>query len=105
MLKSHTGSHLASPYLMPFHASRVVEPLLTDAKPSLWTEVCKDDALMRDLLGVWFCCEYSFASIFQKDLFLEDMASQNEDFCSSLLVNAVLAYCSVCYLLVDSTLM
>jgi hypothetical protein len=84
-----------SAYLMPFHAANVVEPLLSNVRPSDWTSVSKDDAWMRDLLGVWFRCEYSFASAFQKDLFLEDMASHSQDFCSELLVNVVLAYCCV----------
>jgi hypothetical protein len=89
---------------MPFHAANVVEPLLNDVKPLDWTSVSKDDALMLDLLAVWFRCEYSFASAFQKDFFLEDMASHSQDFCSELLVNVVLAYCWREWLLIpDST--
>ncbi|EEU40043.1 uncharacterized protein NECHADRAFT_11983, partial [Fusarium vanettenii 77-13-4] len=84
-------------YLKPFHAAHVAEPLLSNVKPSLWTPVCNDDALMRDLLGVLFRCEYQFTAAFQKDLFLEDMAAKRKDFCSSLLVNIVLAYACVCY--------
>lgn len=82
-------------YLRPFHAAVVVDPLLDDAKLSRWTAVCKDDAFLRDLLGIWFRCEYSFTSAIQKDYFLDDMASMRTDFCSELLVNAVLAYCCV----------
>jgi hypothetical protein len=89
------GSDGESPYLRPFHAAHVVDPLLSDVKPSLWTAVCQNDALMRNLLAVWLHSEYTFTSAFQKDYFLEDMAAQNTDFCSSLLVNAVLAYCCV----------
>ncbi|KAM0425507.1 hypothetical protein ACHAPT_009296 [Fusarium lateritium] len=84
-------------YLKPFHAAQVVEPRLSDVKPSLWTSVCNDDVLMRDLLSVLFRCEYQFTAAFQKDLFLEDMAARKKDFCSSLLVNIVLAYACVCY--------
>jgi hypothetical protein len=84
-----------TPYLMPFHAAMLIEPLLSDAKPSQWTMVCKDDMLLRDLLRVWLRCEYSFTSAFQKDHFLQDMVSSENDFCSELLVNAVLAYCCV----------
>lgn len=82
-------------YQTPFHAAQVVDTRLFDANPSMWTTVCSDDALMRDLLGVWLRCEYHFTAAFQKDLFLEDMAAQREDFCSSLLVNIVLAYSCV----------
>ncbi|QPC71094.1 hypothetical protein HYE68_001846 [Fusarium pseudograminearum] len=86
-----------SMYLKPFHAAQVVEPLLDDAKVSSWTSVSNDDVLMRDLLRVMFRCEYQFTAAFQKDLFLQDMVAGREDFCSSLLVNAVLAYACVCY--------
>ncbi|KAK7973481.1 hypothetical protein PG988_007615 [Apiospora saccharicola] len=88
---------LQSLYLKPFHAAHMVDPRLSDARPSLWTAVCEDDVLMRDLLAVWFRCEYQFTSACQKDYFLEDMVAKRQDFCSSLLVNIVLAYACVCY--------
>ncbi|KAM5350843.1 hypothetical protein ACJ41O_007348 [Fusarium nematophilum] len=95
---AHMGSEdHQSLYLKPFHAAQVIEPRLSDAKPSLWTTVCGDDVLMRDLLEVLFRCEYQFTAAVQKDLFLEDMAARQQDFCSSLLVNVVLAYACVCY--------
>ncbi|KAM0250860.1 hypothetical protein ACHAP5_002079 [Fusarium lateritium] len=83
-------------YLKPFHAAQVIEPLLSDVKPSLWTTVCDDDELMRDLLSVLFRCEYQFTSAFHKDLLLQDMAARRTNFCSSLLVNVLLAYACVC---------
>jgi hypothetical protein len=82
-------------HLRPFHAARFVDPLIESAKPSLWTSVCQDDRIMRRLLRNHFLCEFYFMSALQKDLFLEDMTSQNDEFCSSLLVNAVLAYACV----------
>lgn len=82
-------------YIKPFHSAEIIDPLLTNAKPSLWTAVCNDDVLMRDLLSVWFRCEHHFTSAFQKDYFLEDMAARRTDFCSPLLVNIVLAYSCV----------
>jgi hypothetical protein len=84
-------------YLKPFHAAQVIEPRLSDARPSLWTTICDDDVLMRDILAVFFRCEYHFTAAFQKDYFLEDMAAQRGDFCSSLLVNVTLAYSCVQY--------
>lgn len=82
-------------YLRPFHAAEVFDPLLSDAKLSSWTTVCDDDVLMRNLLGTFLSCEYAFTAAFQKDLFLEDMADQQQDFCSSLLVNIILGYSCV----------
>lgn len=85
-------------YLAPLHAAAVVEPRLSEVRLSYWTSVCDNDALMRDLLGTWLRCEYHFTAAFQKDLFLEDMAAQREDFCSPLLVNIVLGYACVRYI-------
>jgi hypothetical protein len=81
--------------LKPFHAAEVIDHRLFDVKLSLWTTVCNNDILMRDLLSVWLRCEYHFTAAFQKDLFLEDMGAQREDFCSSLLVNVMLGYSCV----------
>ncbi|KEQ68599.1 hypothetical protein M436DRAFT_58083, partial [Aureobasidium namibiae CBS 147.97] len=83
-------------YLRPFHAAHVIDPLIESAKPSLWTSVCQDDDIMRRLLRNHFLCEFNFMSALQKDLFLENMNGQHGEFCSSLLVNAVLAYACVC---------
>lgn len=82
-------------YVKPYHAADLVEPRLEQVKPSLWTTVSKDDVLMRLLLASYFKHDYQIFTIFQKDYFLEDMASRNQDCCSSLLVNAVLAYACV----------
>ena len=92
----HSGEY-QSLYLKPFHAAQVIDPWLSDAKISSWTTVCDDDVLMRDVLGAFLRCEYHFTAAFQKDLFLEDMALQREDFCSSLLVNIILGYSCVRY--------
>ncbi|KAF4975354.1 hypothetical protein FDECE_18583, partial [Fusarium decemcellulare] len=43
-----------SPYLKPFHAAVLVDPLLDSVKPSIWTSVSTDDDLMRDLLAAYF---------------------------------------------------
>jgi len=82
-------------YLKPFHAAQLVDTLLDEAKISGWTTICQNDDLMRDILRVFFRCEYQFTAAFHKDLFLQDMASQRPDFCSSLLVNILLAYACV----------
>lgn len=82
-------------YLKPLHAATVIEPRLLDAKISAWTSVCDNDTLMRDLLSSWLRCEYSFTAAFQKNLFLQDLVTGNDEFCSSLLVNIVLGYSCV----------
>lgn len=82
-------------YLKPFHAAEVIDPLLESVKPSLWTSVHSDDALMRKLLSLYFLHEYPHFTAFQKECFLEAMAAQRENLCSSLLVNAILAFSCV----------
>ncbi|EHK27097.1 uncharacterized protein TRIVIDRAFT_21401, partial [Trichoderma virens Gv29-8] len=90
-------SNVRDVYLKPFHAAEVIDPRLTDVKISSWTAVCKDDVLMRQLLSVFLRCEYHFTSAFQKDYFLDDLVANRSDFCSSLLVNIILAYSCVCF--------
>lgn len=93
-VKSPTISRLTkpqSPYLKPYHAAKIAEPLLDKIRPSDWTAVTKDNALLRKLLDAYFLMEYQWLPVFHKDLFLEDMASGGTDFCSKMLVNALLA--------------
>lgn len=100
LLEDHTSSRYRNEYLKPYHAAVLVEPRLQNVKPSEWTSVSKDDTLMRDLLTAYFTHEYHLWPFFQKDYFLEGMAKPVSDderilCCSSLLVNAVLAYACV----------
>jgi len=60
-------------------------------RPSAWTDVTTDDFLVEHLLALYFCWEYPTFASFSKEHFLLDYNSGNERFCSSLLVNAILA--------------
>ncbi|KAH7390115.1 fungal-specific transcription factor domain-containing protein [Cadophora sp. MPI-SDFR-AT-0126] len=56
-----------------------------------WTSVTDDGAFVEHLMALYFCWEYpTFASL-NKEHFLEDMRAGNPRYCSSLLVNALLA--------------
>ncbi|KAI1042678.1 hypothetical protein LB505_001180 [Fusarium chuoi] len=46
---------------------------------------------MRELIRAYFLQEYDWFTFFHKEYFLDDMISGSNTFCSSLLVNAVLA--------------
>lgn len=85
----------SSPYKRPYFTAEFVDARLGVVKPSQWTSVSASDDSMRQLLELYFLYEYQFFSCFQKDLFLDDMISGCEQFCSSLLVNAVLAIACV----------
>lgn len=83
-------------YVTPYLAGTIEDYRLHQVKPSLWTNVSADDALMRQLLQSYFLHEYQWFPSFHKDHFLDDMMSRSTRFCSSLLVNAVLACACVC---------
>jgi len=56
-----------------------------------WTEVTNSSAFINHLMTLYFCWEYpTFASL-NKEHFLEDYRSGTTRYCSSVLVNAILA--------------
>ena len=58
---------------------------------STWTEVTNDIHLVEHLMALYFCWEYpTFASL-SKEHFLSDFREGRSRYCSSLLVNAMLA--------------
>jgi len=78
-------------YLKPYLVAETVDPRLDQIQPSAWTNVSTDDDLMRRLLRLYFLHEYHWLPCFHKDCFLDDMLSGSKKYCSSLLVNTVLA--------------
>ncbi|KAK4119353.1 hypothetical protein N657DRAFT_659105 [Parathielavia appendiculata] len=59
--------------------------------PRTWTKLTDDPALVQHLLALYFCWEYpTFASL-SKEHFLKDFMEGRPRFCSSILVNALLA--------------
>lgn len=90
-----TLQDLQAPYLKPYHAATLVDPLMLQVSASKWTSVISDDQLLRRLLSGYFLNQHPIFSVVHKDLFLEDMVSGRTRFCSSLLVNALLALACV----------
>ncbi|EFY95734.2 Zn(2)-Cys(6) zinc finger domain protein [Metarhizium robertsii] len=84
-------SEAEAPYLMPYHAAKIIDTRLSSVAPSKWTSVSSDDLLMRRLLSAFFLQDHDWWTAFQKDYFLEDMSKMHDELCSSLLVNALLA--------------
>ncbi|KAF3055094.1 Nitrogen assimilation transcription factor nit-4 [Daldinia childiae] len=59
--------------------------------PGTWTTVTGDNGLVSHLLALYFCWEYpTFASL-SKEHFMKDFISGRDRYCSSILVNALLA--------------
>ncbi|KAK4081289.1 uncharacterized protein Triagg1_2821 [Trichoderma aggressivum f. europaeum] len=82
-------------YTQPYHSAEIVNTRLSSVDVSRWTAVSADNELMRALLHAYFLHEYSSYTIFQKDIFIQALTDGDERFCSSLLVNALLAQASV----------
>lgn len=90
-------SELLRMYETPYHTVQMVEPRLDAVDPSKWTTVISDNVLLRKLLEIYFVHDYPYFTFFHKDFFLDDMATGRTRFCSSLLVNAVLAAACVSF--------
>ncbi|KAK1955724.1 hypothetical protein LY78DRAFT_423597 [Colletotrichum sublineola] len=76
---------------MPYSAASLAEPGFSDIRISKWTTVVADESLLTQLLEGYFLHGYPFFHFFHKDLFLADIRTGQTRFCSSLLVNALLA--------------
>lgn len=78
-------------YDVPYHAATPVEPRLDRVNASRWTLVTSSDNLVQTLLRIYFKCEFPYQCFFHLDSFLDDLVAGRERYCSSLLVNAILA--------------
>jgi hypothetical protein len=78
-------------YLIPYHSVQLVESRIDGVRAGRWTSVTENDELVRTLLRTYVKLEHPNITIFPAECFLDDMAAGRERYCSSLLVNAVLA--------------
>lgn len=72
---------------------QVLSPEISEMKvpAEAWTKVTDDSRLVQHLLALYFCWEYpTFASL-SKEHFLKDFQDGRTRYCSSILVNALLA--------------
>jgi hypothetical protein len=56
-----------------------------------WTTVTSDGSLVEHLLALYFCWEYPIFATVSKEHFMEDFRKKRPRYCSTLLVNALLA--------------
>jgi hypothetical protein len=88
-------------YHVPYHGARMYDPRMSpdSLRPSRWTSISDDDAFLTRLLECYFLYEFPLWPCFHKDHFLDDMTTGKTDYCSPLLVNAILtAGCVSIYL-------
>jgi hypothetical protein len=79
-------------YRVPYPSARIYDPRISpeQLKPSRWTPISSDDVFLTRLLEDYFLYEFPLWPCFHKDHFLDDMTAGNSDYCSPLLVNAIL---------------
>lgn len=68
--------------------SRTATP--TEA-PTVWFAAPQDAELVEHLLSLYFCWVHPFYQLFSRDHFLHDMGRGRTEFCSAMLVNALLS--------------
>ncbi|KAI1865349.1 uncharacterized protein JN550_008397 [Neoarthrinium moseri] len=91
-LPSKQVCQMRAPYLSPYHAAEIIEPRLDLVQASRWTSVISDNRLLAELMRCYIMHDYENYPPFHLDLFLDGMTEESEeDMCSPLLVNAVLA--------------
>ena len=56
-----------------------------------WTKVTQDMSFIEHILTLYFTWSHPFYTMFSKELFLNDMTIGRTEYCSPLLVNAILA--------------
>lgn len=69
---------------------------------SNWTNVADDTGFLAHLLTIWTEREYTYYHFLDREAFLADLSCGRSDFCSELLVNAVLASACVSTALPES---
>lgn len=58
---------------------------------SFWFSTPQDPDLVQHLLNLYFCWVHPFHQLFSREKFLNDMARARTEYCSSCLLNAILA--------------
>ncbi|KAG9664673.1 hypothetical protein KCV03_g9970, partial [Aureobasidium melanogenum] len=75
-----------------FHVNgSTIDPRLHRVNASLWTSVKVDDELFAKIVASFISWNHLPIRFFDEDIFLDDLVAGGTDFCSKLLVNAVLA--------------
>ncbi|KAK0653068.1 hypothetical protein B0T16DRAFT_323245 [Cercophora newfieldiana] len=84
-------------YTKPYHVAEVVDVRFSKIHASRWTYVIDDDTLFRNLLRAYILHEHTTYPYIHIDSFMDGLASGDERFCSSLMVNVMMASACHCY--------
>lgn len=79
--------------------SRAISDLSTrqSTSSSSWTTVTDDQVKVKHIVDLYFCWQHQCVPVLCRAQFIEAMQNGNDDFCSSVLVNAILAVGSLFY--------
>ncbi|KAJ5176127.1 pathway-specific regulatory protein [Penicillium canariense] len=90
-IEAEIGLPRARPRVMDIRYLCSIVPVRVPAKP--WTTVTDDDDLVSHLISLYLTWGYPFYAFFCRETFVKHMklGHPNSDFCSPLLVNALLA--------------
>jgi hypothetical protein len=92
-LVERRGFSLPLPIVVP-NAKSPTEHETSDSRLAAaksWTRVRTDEGMLSHLMSLWHTWEYTYWHFLDWDLFLDDMSSGQTNFCSALLVNAMLS--------------
>ena len=67
-------------------------PPASAESPAVWFRSPQDAEFVEHLLNLYFCWVHPIYPLFSRDHFLHDMGRGRSDFCSAILVNALLAF-------------
>lgn len=92
-------------YHVPYPGARMYDPRMSPdtLRPSKWTSISDDDVFLTRLLEGYFLYEFPLWPCFHKDHFLDDMTAGRSDYCSPLLVSAILTAACVGFILASPT--
>jgi hypothetical protein len=66
-----------------------------------WTDVPIGSQMAGKIISFYLTIDHPMLGLFDADLFLRDLVSGDHNFCSPMLVNAVLAWASVSFVMLD----
>ncbi|KAI5455621.1 hypothetical protein BGZ63DRAFT_138259 [Mariannaea sp. PMI_226] len=89
VLSNTTIGGSAKPVPYDEHLSRV--------SAQQWTAVTDDNRIFADIISIYLSYDHPTFRVFDEEYFLEELARGGTDYCSPLLVNAILAYGSCNY--------
>ena len=99
-----TDAELASIWTFDSHDSSMdtsqtadsyCDPRLSRVDFQRWTDVQIDDGLAAGAISYYLETDHPIHGLFDADLFLHDLVEGDHNFCSPMLVNAVLGWCCV----------